>query len=690
MSGQPLKYAIVGGGLAGLYCAYHLRHSIDAEGEIELFEAGHRLGGRIESWRIDPSDIRLDKDSQTPIAVEEMLKETRACDPEKNDILVAEFGPMRIEPDHQPYLKDLLKELKIEPGKPGSPKWSDLIAFPSYQGPPPDQPSFDLESEEAAQTTLIDLLLLALRRVFEVTSFLDLGEAERDDPWWIHRSWQCRAASEDFDYRSKKTGVPFEEANFYWKEFRKPTHLHRRFWKRSLMQWIMLLDEPDYQYIFDKAVFRQTPLKDLGFWNLLSAVLSHMATVKLRDWASFYHLLPENPSAAAWVIFWLRGIRTSNALRGIRGGMDFIVHRLCQKLDFTIVESETKTRHYPIYKNNPGERPKTPGDKSKGNRIKLSLGHKLLKVEQKKTAEGELVSELTFEGRNEPITVSGHVILALPKSALQRVIFVGQAKNINERLQALFDSVAVIPLLKCFFVVGDPFWPDNRAPNMYAHTTPTRELHYWKSRDKGTGLLMIYTDRPALQYWSDLNWPNPADKDDNEASGKDHLVLQNGITLRNRYQAHAKIWGWRDNGAYKKQVRKNEKFENDRLLRTFLLYAREEGAESITADRLLAAGMHDWSLRPYEAAAHAWRAGSPAGDIINYLSAFSLETDNAADDAKTLHICGEAYSDYQGFMEGALRSVALVLTKAPFHVPVSKLISDKQGERFRTVGGLRR
>src|SRR4029077_4820089 len=79
----------------------------------------------------------------------------------------------------------------------------------------------------------------------------------------------------------------YDAANFFWREFRQERFLHRRFWKRSLRQWINLLNEDHYEDIRENAKFRGTLLRDMGFWNLLGAVLSHMATVKLRDWASF-------------------------------------------------------------------------------------------------------------------------------------------------------------------------------------------------------------------------------------------------------------------------------------------------------------------------------------------------------------------------------------------------------------------
>lgn len=50
-----------------------------------------------------------------------------------------------------------------------------------------------------------------------------------------------------------------------------------------------------------------------------------------------------------------------------------------------------------------------------------------------------------------------------------------------------------------------------------------------------------------------------------------------------------------------------------------------------------------------------------------------------------LHVCGEAYSDYQGFVEGALRSAAEVLTGPPFGIR-----KDDLRFRERRLGRTRR
>ncbi len=76
-------------------------------------------------------------------------------------------------------------------------------------------------------------------------------------------------------------------------------------------------------------------------------------------------------------------------------------------------------------------------------------------------------------------------------------------KTAAVKLKKALNAVACLPLLKCFFVIERPWWEDNRPLNRYAADLPTRELLYVKSNDRTKGLIMVYTDRPAIKFWSD-------------------------------------------------------------------------------------------------------------------------------------------------------------------------------------------
>ena len=70
-------------------------------------------------------------------------------------------------------------------------------------------------------------------------------------------------------------------------------------------------------------------------------------------------------------------------------------------------------------------------------------------------------------------------------------------------------------------------------------------------------------------------------------------------------------------------------------------------------------GIRDWSREPFGAGAHIWKPGVKIEEVIEKLSGFSFSGSSSA--PKNIHICGEAYSDYQGFIEGGLRTAQTVV-----------------------------
>jgi hypothetical protein len=171
----------------------------------------------------------------------------------------------------------------------------------------------------------------------------------------------------------------------------------------------------------------------------------------------------------------------------------------------------------------------------------------------------------------------------------------------------LLHSVIPVPLVKCFFVVKDPWWHEN-TPNRGIRGFPTRELHYYRQEDRGN--IMVYADRPCMSFWG--RYVKAEYHDRAEIDGDPELPL-----------------------AFAKRMR-------------------------IPPETILAYGIRDWGREPYRAAAHLWKPGISPWDVGAKLEAFSLTGHSPSN----VHICGEAFSDYQGFMEGAIRSAHRALTKA--------------------------
>ena len=179
---EIIDVAIVGGGIAGLYCLYRLLGDRNMETgkrefpnveKVRLFESCDHLGGRIETWSLKriPGDIGYAStwDPRHLMGDVEDDHHSPYKDDKPTEYLRAEFGPMRIEPRDQPLLDNLLKKLKINEREPGAQKsLDDLIPFFPYTSIDTESAKFDLKGEEAEEKTPMDLLHLGIRRILEI------------------------------------------------------------------------------------------------------------------------------------------------------------------------------------------------------------------------------------------------------------------------------------------------------------------------------------------------------------------------------------------------------------------------------------------------------------------------------------------------------------------------------------------
>ena len=226
--------------------------------------------------------------------------------------------------------------------------------------------------------------------------------------------------------------------------------------------------------------------------------------------------------------------------------------------------------------------------------------------------------------------------------------------------------MAGLPLLKCFFVIEKPWWEDNRPLNRSAADIPTRELLYVKSNDGTKGLIMVYTDRPAITFWSDYlrttessqNQPDQEPSEDPQLESQD--VARTWFLKLEKEFPHSDAPDASESLYFSDKSRLVVKEAGyPRLWRRFVQFARDYEHHDFTQDRLLACGMRDWGKEPFGAAAHGWLPGVMSWKHIEFLEAFSLDHDPSG--KRNVHVCGEAFSDYQGFIEGSLRSAWRVL-----------------------------
>jgi monoamine oxidase len=556
--------AIVGGGIAGLFCAYIL--SINNR-SVQLFEASGRFGGRIRT-------IRLKADN------------SEAHDPWDPDELefCAEFGPMRLELDKQLLVRALLEHLRIPRQKMAEPRDGEnrqllgaaaayLIDFPSYASPTAaSDPKYELRRDEEGKSPLQLLRLALLRAVAHLEVPTECGihnHLER-----LRNDIQLATATQE----------AVEPIFVDWLQRLTPTHC----WE-----------------IQTEASVGSTPLYALGFWNLLSDYLSHDAIIKLRDLGTFYHLLPENPNAAEWLVWWLIGFGTTEHLHGIFGGMQCIVDKLCKELEVF--------------------------ELPRGTSLAMQRNAKVTSIRKK-----EEKFQLLFDGEAEPrAELYDRVILALPKSPLERIVHASSdAFKPEKEILSLLDSAFSFPMVKLFVAVKNRWWEQANRANRFATKVPTRELHYWKGNTQGSmqGLIMLYTDRPASSFWA--NYLPPEEQLDVDWS-------------RNPPPVAPEI-NQQEQSDIPEALRK-------RLLKKAVQYVNENNLPDITEKDIAWFGIRDWGREPYGGANHAWRPERRYWIVMRRLADIAEKTGGPS-----IHICGEAYSDYHGFIEGSLRSAVYV------------------------------
>jgi phytoene dehydrogenase-like protein len=581
------RVAVVGGGIAGLYCARELaRRDVD---EIIVLERLREFGGRIET-----GDLRgFVGDASTT---------TRP-------VFKAEFGPMRFEPKLQPLFDQLRKELGVTFGPftpPSSPK--SPIEYPLS--------SDECESDGVTPLRDLELLKLGIYRMF--------GKKTNT----IHTDDSDKIVLDD----------------------------EGQAWLDALSDGLPQDDPHGFEYLRMSAtsVKSAQPLWQMGFWNALLEVLSPFAVSKVQKEGTFYHLIPTNPNAVEWAIFWLRLFKLGNEpLSTIPAGVRTVVERLQSDL-------EAQWKHHA---------------QLSANRHVTSI-----KVSESKpeVIQVEFVDNSTNPPRLSEITAD-HVVLALPRQPLKAL-----SAGFPAEVRSALDDVEGFTLLKVFACGRPPaWWPKDEPPAAQdrAWLMPTREVHYFRDVATNNALTLLYMDEPSSRFWG-LYVQAPMNHERAEYGGNFELKRQLVRLVLGQQRDVA-------SSLVSRPARPKEAFvdptdpatvallrliEELGLAETFkelegtqldsysrlpksakeLLRAPSQVAPTIFGD-VSDYAIRDWSKEPFGAGCHTWRPGARSWEVRSLLRGFGMVANSQLEN---VHICGEAYSDYQGFIEGALRSAA--------------------------------
>jgi monoamine oxidase len=525
----------------------------------------------------------------------------------------AEFGPMRFELELQPLLDGLLRKDYNLKTKPFSPPGGATPPF-----------TFDLEADERfgdVELPALELLKLGVCRMFGYEATAGPGKKPGDPP--------VAVLSEGAEEWLESLG----DENGGFENLRRTGRLRTG---------IVAYEE--------------------GFWNALRRTLSPHAVGKIEKYGAFFHLMPENVNAAEWAIFWLRIFKMKKGLTTIDA--DAGVSSLTEAI---LGDLRSKWRH--LVKLRP-ERRVVGLQPAVGGGVEI-----------------EVVDQSDRLGRTER-TTADHVVLALPKAPLKAL-----SADFSVEVREALESINGFPMVKVFCVTTTPAtWralPKQLMAQEGSWDVETREIHYFPpEKPADYTMVLFYTDRPATSFWQ--RYVSPAAHDRAEYDGDPGLkemlaalLVDLQVSWANRQTKKLGAELRRERGLETQAgdssrdiqhiLRQNQQAIVRELLRVadadpeirrklLELHPRffQITGNITEAEQLLGwqrANVHsfairDWSRPPYGAGCHAWVPGARSWEVRELFKAFRL----TGGSARNVHIVGEAYSDYHGFIEGALRS----------------------------------
>ncbi|MBB6461786.1 flavin monoamine oxidase family protein [Flammeovirga kamogawensis] len=345
-------------------------------------------------------------------------------------------------------------------------------------------------------------------------------------------------------------------------------------------------------------------LYEYGFWNLLSLSLSNEAINYIKK-AGGYDSTFQNWNAYDTIVLNFDLTATDNSYHMMVDGYE--------QLPITLVDQ---------FLNLGGE---------------VNMFHSLSSINSI-LIEGEQLFELKFSiNGSSKIIYARKTILAMPKRALELIEQKGNIFNKgNTTLNTLMNAVTPIPLFKMFICYPYPWWEQVGVSKGRSVTDlPIRQTYYWgvenqtengNKENTNAVLMASYDDGDSVYFWKGLE------------SKKNEKPLFFTTQEHAHKEEETSLW---------------EKYKSPDLMVNYMDAQIKEMHGVKYAPAPFAACFKDWSEDPYGGGVNFWNIGEKSWEVIPRIAKPLNNMD--------LFICGEAYSNGQGWVEGALETAELVL-----------------------------
>jgi monoamine oxidase len=401
---------------------------------------------------------------------------------------------------------------------------------------------------------------------------------------------------------------------------------------------------------------RPQPLHNIGFWDVLALHLSSEAFQLAHDGIG-YEVIANNWNAHE-ALWWFAADFAVVDFKTLAHGLSSLVDGLKKKLNI-----------------------------GQADGVQVKCRRKLERVE---TGVWPILPDrssmvLHFDDGSD--SRCDKVVLALPRSALEQIDIVGSANWRHVRSRVI-PAVRGQRAFKCFLVYKEPWWTD--LPDDTPFSADDRH-----AAQSGSTSFRVCTDLAVRQvYYFTDTWLRKRYGASTDAQNQYSLVMASYA------EGHfAEFWqplmvaaeSGDDQDLYRSDAAKQADVEEVRpylasrrmvnyitahLLKIHHCFGDggrtasgyEDLAEKIRSPVM--AVYKDWNPEKGEAAWHYWEVGFRRQAVESLIDRLALEDG--------LLICGEAYSDQQGWIEGALRSTQRVLLK-------STLVTTENLMRLRLV-----
>lgn len=359
--------------------------------------------------------------------------------------------------------------------------------------------------------------------------------------------------------------------------------------------------KPELTYCFEGSPYNGRKVNDIGFWNLIKDQVSQEGYEFAAN-AGGYYSNTINWNAAEAFPYMVGDFSSGDVkYKTIKEGYDSIAYGLANA--YLAFEGAT------IWSEN-----------------------KLLNFTKDHINKDSYKYELEFLNlpTNERWKVyADTVVLAMPRRSLQLLNQNNFFFNIDAGTTIAYnlESVIMEPAFKILMGFEYPWWKALNIDSGHSITDlPLRQCYYFGTDDKNKHSLLLgsYGDMETETFWKALS---------------EDRVLFTVRPVKNASLTELRAL----NNVQATQLMVDEVMNQLREL---------HGPDVIIPDPYVT-WFKDWTDDPFGAGYHAWKAGYSVKDIMPFMRRPYPE--------EQIHICGEAYSDQQGWVEGAFCVAELML-----------------------------